>query len=302
MSVLITGAAGVLGRRVAELLRQEGCDVIACGHRPAGDVEAAWDVALETAPEPDCRPDVVIHGASRIGGYRAAGEDGVDFLETNVTGTMRVVRWCASRGVRRLVHLSSAIVYGEWHGQPREASLAQPWLAGPYAVSKWCGEQVAQLFEGELIVLRLTSLYGAGYRTGLVPRLLERAHATGEIELQPPFDDAFDLLHVADAARTVAQAAGRGASGVWNIGSGRLVTIRELGETCARHTGARLCLAESTAPRAAQILNWTDDRKARTELAHRTDVSLDKGIAECALHYRGQSHSALKHPPIHGPL
>lgn len=300
MKILITGAAGVLGRRVADLLRQVGHEVIACGRQQSGDVDAAWDVAAEAAPVPECRPDVVIHGAARLGGYRAPVAEGVDLFETNVTGTMRVVRWCASRGVRRLVHLSSAIVYGEWSSQPQETSLAQPWLGGPYAVSKYCGEQAARLFDGELIILRLASLYGAGYRAGLIPRLLERACAAGKIDLQPPFDDAFDLLHVADAARTVAQAVGQSGSGAWNVGSGRLATVRDLAEACARHTGAHLTLAATTASRSPQIINWIDDRQARAELGHRSDVSLDTGIAECAHHFRGEYHAALKHPSFHG--
>jgi len=180
--------------------------------------------------------------------------------------------------------ISGAIVYGQWTGVPKtEADPAAPWLAGSYAVSKWCGEQVAHMVTEagcQLAILRLSSLYGAGYNKGLIPKLIREGAETGQVVLEPPFEDAFDLLHVSDAARTVAHAVEYGHGGLWNIGGGRLTTVRELAEICASVTGAELVLADNTPARPARILNWVDDRRARKQLEHEDVFTLERGVAE----------------------
>lgn len=295
MTFLITGAAGVLGRCLARKLREQGHEVIACGRRADEGIDVIWDVTRDAAPHLDRPPDVVVHAAARIGGYGGPIEDAPALFETNVTGTARVVRWCALQGVRHFVFLSGALVYGDWADCPAEDCPVRPWLAGPYAVSKWCGEQTARL-HASAGILRLSSLYGAGYRAGLIPRLLEQARATGEVSLRLPTDDAFGLLHVEDAARTIAQAAVMCVAGIWNIGAEAAVTLQTVGEVIARQTGSRLQVAPGPPAREARRLNWIDDRKARRELGHRNELSLEAGIA---LQYRRQFASATDPSPLH---
>ena len=134
-----------------------------------------------------------------------------------------------------------------------------------------------------MTILRLSSLYGPGYVSGLPQRLLREARHDGALALAPPLDDAFDLLHVADAARTVRLAVESEASGLWNVGSGELTTVHRLGEVCARQAGATVSVSESLAERPRRILNWVDDGKARRELGHVNELTLDAGVEEIAL-------------------
>ena len=112
--------------------------------------------------------------------------------------------------------------------------------------------------------------------------MLRQGFQTGVIELEPPLDDAFDLLHVSDAARTVRSAIEAEQSGLWNVGNGDLTTIHELAEACATHSGSRVNASDQNADRPARVLNWVDDRKARTDLGHVDQIPLDTGIAEIA--------------------
>jgi nucleoside-diphosphate-sugar epimerase len=125
-------------------------------------------------------------------------------------------------------------------------------------------------------------LYAAGYTTGLIPRLLCAGQTTGQIKIAAPFEDGFDLLHSADAARTICRAVEQAGDGLWNVGAGKLTTIRELAETCACTVGAKFVLEETAPKRAPQIINWVNDDKARTELGHINSTSLAAGIAEAA--------------------
>ena len=261
-------------------------NVLACGRVAAENVDVEWDLSREDSDEPEWNPKVVVHAAARVGSYQQPLSEATFLFDVNVTGTLRVVKWCIERRAQRLVLISGAIVYGEWTGSPKtEDDPARPWVAGPYAVSKWCSEQVATLTIGsgvELTVLRLSSLYGEGYSLGLIQSFLGEGKREGTITLKPPFDDGFDLLHVSDAARTVRLAVEKDSPGVWNVGSGRISTIRELAESCAGHVGGQVAYSGSGCCRPPRIINWVDDGRARRELRHCNETDLDRAIAKIA--------------------
>ena len=286
LRVLVTGASGALGAASVRALRTAGHDVVGCGRVMESGVVAKWDIASQDGPEPDQRADVVVHAAALRGGYGQMLDDAERLFDVNVTGTLRVARWCISRGVSRLVLVSGAIVYGEWDMNPKsEADEIIPWVAGPYAVSKWCSEQVARLVEGqglELTTLRFSSLYGAAYGDGLPRRLLAEGNRNGTILVTPPTDDAFGLLHVSDAARTVRLAVESPLTGLWNAGGGTRTTIAALAEGCGRQVSCEVRYSDGGAERAPRTLNWVDDGKAREELGHTNEITLDMGLAEIA--------------------
>lgn len=286
VDVLVTGGSGVLGRYIVQILRSSQYKVVACGRVAGGATEAHWDVAKEDAPEPDCEPSVVVHAAAMLGSYQQSLMQAVPLFDVNVNGTLRVAKWCCSRGVQRLFLISSAIVYGEWSDTPKvETDQVNHWLAGPYASSKWCAEQAASLVKSsgvQLSILRLSSLYGPGYGNGLIQRLIRQGRQTGKIGLEPPFDDSFDFLHVSDAARTVKSTIEHSQAGLWNVGSGSLTTIQDVAETCANVVNAQVTFSNMISNRSPRVLNWVDDSRARTELGHCNEMSLERGTAEIA--------------------
>ena len=284
IDVLVTGAAGALGRQVVATLGSSGYNVIGTGRANMDGVDALWDLSRDSGPQPDCQPTVVVHAAAQVGRHGHTLQDATPLFDVNVTGTLRVAQWCASKGVNQLVYISGALVYGEWSGQPKtESNTAKPSSAGSYAVSKWCGEQLLSLLANTrttVTTLRLTSLFGLGYTQGLIPALLGQARDNGMVQLEPPFDDSFDLLHLSDAARTVQRAIEAQRSGLWNVGSGGLCTINDIAGACAAPFDAQVTLSEAPSQRPARIINWVDDRRARTELGHRNEMSLEQGITE----------------------
>lgn len=286
VDVLVTGAAGALGRQVVATLRSSGYNVVGTGRIEGDGIETLWDLTQNTGPQPDCQPQVVVHAAAQVGRYSHSLADATPFYDVNVTGALRVAQWCASKDVSRLIYISGALVYGEWGERPKtEVDPVHPESAGPYAVSKWCGEQVLSLLvkAGTAVTtLRLSSLFGPGYAQGLIPTLLEKAKTSGKIQLEPPFDDAFDLLHISDAAHTIECAIEGQRGGLWNVGGGRLCTIEEIARACAAQFDAQVTLSEASAQRPARIINWVDDSLARAELRHCNDMSLERGISEIA--------------------
>ncbi|MGI8867456.1 MAG: NAD-dependent epimerase/dehydratase family protein [Mycobacteriales bacterium] len=124
--VLVTGAAGFIGRHVVEALLADGDavtaydslapDLHASGEFPHRDRVTACrvgDVRDGAALADALRDvDVVCHQAAKVG-LGVDMSDAPDYTSVNVTGTATLLAAMASAGVRRLVLASSMVVYGE---------------------------------------------------------------------------------------------------------------------------------------------------------------------------------------------
>ncbi len=283
VDVLVTGASGALGQTIVSELRARGQTVIACGHRE-NDCDAVWDISQAGGPSIQEVPRTIVHAAARRTALDDRKRDEV-LWDVNVGGTARVVEWALQNGVKRLVLTSGALVYGEWTYPRREDEEPNAAAAGYYALSKWASEKLALTAAQancQVAVLRLSSIYGAPYKSGLIRHFLAQGATDGRIRVDPPLDDAFDLLHVRDAAATAANAVDANGSGVWNVGGGGICSLLEVAEACARASGATVEQSRRRPHRSARILNWVDDSRARAELSHGNTVSLDEGVSEIA--------------------
>jgi nucleoside-diphosphate-sugar epimerase len=115
--VLVTGATGFVGKRLAERLVEDGALVRVLARTPskAADLaKAGAEVVAGDLTRPDTLGpaaagcDVVFHCAAAVG---EAGDDEV-FRRTNVDGTLAIAEAALAAGVRLFLHVSSIAVYG----------------------------------------------------------------------------------------------------------------------------------------------------------------------------------------------
>ena len=176
-TVLITGAAGLLGGWVARDLLESGASVLG--------LDIAWDGPRATIPPEGVeridgdirntpllrdllsgrRIDTVIHLAAQtlVG---PAIEDPVDTFSNNIEGSWSVLEACRSMsGVRRIVVASSDKAYGDASGRPyREEMPLRP--HHPYDTSKAVTDLLAQTYAHTyglpVAITRCGNLYGGG--------------------------------------------------------------------------------------------------------------------------------------------
>lgn len=290
LNILVTGANGVLGRALVQELRAAHYEVLATGRSATAGVDARWDVAQDDGPQTTFQPDIVIHNAALTGRLSHSLEFAANLIQVNVEGTRRVAAWCARENVGQVVYVSGALVYGSWETPRRDDEVPEPWRAGAYAVSKFCGEQVIRQLEQEktlVTIVRPSSLIGAGYKNHLIERFAGQA-LSGRIDLTAPFEDAFDLLHVSDAARTIRFAVEKRAKGIWNLGGGEITTIEQIAKLCAAATQAEVYLSAEPPTRPRRILNWVQDKAAREFLGHVNQVTLADTVAEITKRVRAR--------------
>ena len=161
--VALIGASGFIGSATLTALRtRDNVDVIGVqlAESDESDVASCDITDLESLRAVLRGVDVVIHAASYI------GYDEVECERVNVQGTSNVVAACAGAGVRRLIYVSTAAVYGAGvHRDARESDL----IVAPNSVLSATRARAEELvLEAGGIVIRPHFVFGTGDRW-LVP-------------------------------------------------------------------------------------------------------------------------------------
>ena len=206
--ILVTGAAGLVGRHVADLLRSRGVRVVAHARHPGPGIDWAADLTDPGTFRDPTRFDVagVIHCAAAI----PARSD--RFHRDNTMATAALAEWLsAAKSLKRIVHLSSVAVYqqptiGRWVIGEDAKTLDGDRRQGSYAASKLaCEGSLDAVGRGKpdiaITHLRASSIYGPGMvRTTLLPVLVARALRNQPLLLRGPRPYFQNFVHVADVA------------------------------------------------------------------------------------------------------
>lgn len=244
--VLVTGAAGLLGGRVAALVARR-FDVVAARHRaapPAGLAEVELDLldpaSLARALERS-RSDAVVHCAAQSNPDRSEAEP-EPARRLNAEGTAELARACHRHGLR-LVALSTDLVFAGDRSFVREEDATGPPLV--YGRTKLDGEVAALAEAPDTAVLRVALVAGRGHGTkGTSTESVAWALRAGRPlrlytdQIRTPVDSA----SVADA---VVRALERPVCGRFHLGGPERVSRYELGLRVAAVMGLS---AEAIAP------------------------------------------------------
>ena len=151
--IVVTGAAGRLGRRVVQLLVDRGKEVLATDQLVADDLPAEFvrcDLADAKAVEGILKDaEAVVHMGAIPGPLR---EDPRVIFDNNVASTFNVMMSAAELGLRRLVFSSSAFGMGWAHDGAAFVPLYLPLDEDhpmmpfePYGLSKQVGEDIGRM-------------------------------------------------------------------------------------------------------------------------------------------------------------
>ncbi|MEU4093296.1 NAD-dependent epimerase/dehydratase family protein [Streptomyces sp. NPDC026673] len=254
-TVLLTGAAGFTGGAVHRRLRTRGVELRLLVHR--------------RPPAPDPRARLVRGDLTRPGTLRGVC-DGVDTLLhlacavdeddpracdlVNDRGTAALVAEARRAGVRRIVHLSTAAVYGDGpHSGAAEDDLV-PAPVSAVSRSRLAGERAVRAAGG--VVLRPMFVYGPGDRW-LVPHLARTLTA-----LPVTVDGGrarLSLVAVEDLAAAVAALAAADwepvpGGEVHHVGHPEPVSVRDLAAALTEHLGVPAAQADITYAEARELL------------------------------------------------
>jgi len=254
-TAVITGGAGFIGSHLARTLLGEGwgvriVDDFSTGtsaNVAAGAVLVEGDVRSAEIVGPACDgAEVVFHLAARVS-IRQSVETFYEDADTNLMGTLNVLRSAAAAGVGRIVFASSMAVYadGEAGSLIGEGYPTRP--VSPYGVAKLAAERYLLLLGPSLgvepVVLRFFNTYGVGQGytpyVGVLTIFVTRILTGKPCTIYGDGLQCRDFTHVEDIVRgcLLASRTPGAAGGVFNLGSGRGTTVADLAELIRQRLG-----------------------------------------------------------------
>lgn len=237
MRIMVTGAAGFVGRALVPALARAGHAVVAPPRRQADLADpASYRPFFEGA-------DTVIHlAAYNPPRWRWAPGDAARFAPLNVDATAALGRMALEAGVASFVFLGSARVYGI-QDLPSYTEDTPPRPDDAYGASKWQAEQaLGEIFAAapqRLLVFRAPVIYGPG--RGGVLGLVERFARSGIPFPEPFAASAKSVLYTGNLASALRHAleGTNPLSGTFNICDGAPVTLGGIGTILAARHGRR---------------------------------------------------------------
>ncbi|HVL33608.1 MAG TPA: NAD-dependent epimerase/dehydratase family protein [Actinomycetota bacterium] len=311
--VLVTGGAGFIGSHLVERLLARGDRVTVLDdlrNSRAENLAGVQDqIDFVTG---DCTRVAEILGADNFTFVYHLGapayvppsvEDPIADLRANVEQTLHVLN--AMRNLERpprLVHVSSAAVYGAPNVQPiREECPPSP--VSPYGVDKFAAEEhvrvACMLHNLRASVLRYFPVYGPRQRKQVVFDVANKIIANRDrIEVFGTGQELRDLVFVDDVVSATIIAAERApAHGeAYNVGSGTMVTIHAVVEAVARALGATPEIVFSGDVRPGDSRRMVADIGRLRNLGYEPETTLDRGIARTVAWITGAQ------PPAHGAV
>lgn len=163
-----------------------------------------------------------------------------DFFNVNANGTLNVLMACREAKIKKIIIYSTSEVYGTVYGKISEKTPLNP--QSTYAVSKLAGDRLAfALFHEHripVIILRQFNCYGERESHAyVIPEIISQIDISKTLKLGN-IKAKRDFMYVKDAARLSVQLMAKGVPGeVYNLGTGKSMTIQKIAETIIKYRG-----------------------------------------------------------------
>ncbi|MGC9107307.1 MAG: NAD-dependent epimerase/dehydratase family protein [Infirmifilum sp.] len=295
LRILVTGGAGFIGSHLVKTLVHRGHNVKVLDNLSTGSLDNLIEVLdsiefikgdirdYNLVEETIRGTDVVIHLAALIDVAESIVKPDL-YFDVNIKGTYNLVK--ASRDISVFLFVSSSAVYGEQMKLPiSEDSPVNP--KSPYAASKISGEafvaSFSDLYNYRPIIFRLFNVYGPKQSKAYAGVITEFLRRVSKGEAPVIFGDGTqsrDFVHVSDIVEAIILALENyKAKGIYNIGSGKAVTINELAEIILKLMDREDLKPFHAPPRPGDIrYSMANIAKAMNELGFKPKVNLLKGL------------------------
>ncbi len=302
MRILITGGAGFIGSHLTDKLLAVGHEVLVIDNFATArrdnltphknlilveDTIANSEMVNSTFEE--FKPEIVVHAAAS---YKDP-DNWVEDVNTNVLGTVNIVKASQRLKVKRLIYFQTSLCYGL---KPLEQPITfkHPLFSGgysggsSYAISKTGGEQYIELSGLDFISFRLANAYGPRNLSGPLPIFFSRLTQGKQCFV---VDTRRDFIYIADLVEVVLKAIdGMGERGYYHISTGSDYAIKDLYDAVVEALGlpeeykTKVEVRPRGADDAPSIL--IDPSKTEKDFNWKAKTTLNEGIKKAIEYYK----------------
>ena len=256
--IVVTGGAGFIGGHVVDSWIEAGADVhiidnLRSGHQ--ANVDRFADVNFHKISITDrdavftamAGARYVLHLAAMISVPESV-EDPQECLQINVNGLLNVLDAARHHGIEKIVHSSSAAVYGDNPASPKTVNM-RPMPKSPYGITKLDGEYYLQMYNEAFGLgtasLRYFNVFGPGQDPGsqyaaAIPVFVSNALKNEPLTIHGDGHQTRDFVFVKDVAHANFLAATMpDATGVYNVARGESISIGEIAKLVISQTDSR---------------------------------------------------------------
>ncbi len=315
---LLTGVAGFIAARVAELLLDAGHVVFGVDNlNDAYDVRmkeyrlgrlidrpgfhfAKLDISNrdeltdffenEILENSSKEIEAVINLAARAG-VRQSVENPWVYLDTNIIGTLNLLELCRQYEINKFILASTSSIYGADAPLPTTEGASSDYPLQPYAASKKGAEALAHsyhfLYNIDVTIFRYFTVYGPAGRPDMVMfRFAQWIHEGKTLKVNGDGEQSRGFTYVDDIARGTILGLRPLGFQVINLGGHETIKINELIKLFEEKIGQEADIEHLPAHPADMKSNWANVEKAEELLGWRPEVSLKEGVASLIAWYQ----------------
>lgn len=305
MNILITGGAGFIGSTLADKLLKENNKVFVIDnfndyydvHLKEENVTVnlnnsnyklyrgdICDRKLVEQIFSENKIDTVVHIAARAG-VRPSLEDPLEYVRTNIEGTINILENMRKTDVKKIVFASSSSVYGNCKAEKFSEDLKVTEPISPYAATKSACEQFlytySKLYDINAVCLRFFTVYGPKQRPDLaIRKFIELIEKNEPIPVYGDGTTMRDYTFIEDIISGICSAIeyDKTPYEIINLGGGSPVTLNEMISTVEKALGKQA--KKKYLPLQPGDVNKTvsDITKARKLLDYNPQTSFEEGI------------------------
>lgn len=309
-TALVTGGAGFVGSHLVEELMRRQIETYVIDDFSTGSIEnterfdpnlvhvirGGLREALSNLPK-KLRIDVVFHEAA-IASVPRSVQDPAGVHDVNVNMSLDLMNYCVKNGIRRFVFASSAAVYGVLGSRVAEETIvcepASPYGAGKLSIEDYL-HAYRRTFGLEPVMLRYFNIFGPRQKfsdySGVITIFAQRMLAGLPVTIMGDGCQTRDFVNVRDIveANILAMESDEAVGQVFNVASGRSITILELYETLKQVVGKEIGYEFAPARPGDVKDGRASIKKIQNILGYEPHVTLADGLDELVNQIRRDS-------------
>ena len=305
MKYLVTGGAGFIGSNLVDKLLSMGHDIVVIDNfNNFYDIKIKKQNIVQHKNNPHYKLyktdienlkslksvfkhnkfDAVIHLAARAG-VRPSLEKPIDYVKTNIIGTVNILECMRENNVKKLVFASSSSVYGNCKEKEFKETLKVTEPISPYAATKSACEQLLftwhHLYGINVVALRFFTVYGPRQRPDLAINKFARKINIGEpVYMYGDGSTKRDYTYIDDIVNGICAAIDYDKTGyeIINLGGGEPITLKRMIHTIEKEIGKKAIIEQKPVQPGDVDKTVCDWSKAKKLLNYKPQTTFTDGI------------------------